>query len=129
MKNISTLMAVAMLTIGGSARADIWSAGPAYPGNPTNGFVTCRIFNAGNVAANITTRSIFSNASTTPISLATDTCSSAVPPLGYCGFTIDYSAVQNLAFSCRITTAATKISGAIEVRTTTGVSAILPLHP
>lgn len=128
MKSISTLTTIAMLTIGGSARADIWSAGPAYPGNPTGGSVTCRIFNAGVTSATINIREILSNASTTPIPLSSDTCTTAVPPSGYCAFAVSPSAVNNFAFSCRVTTSADKISGAVEVRAPSGFSAILPLH-
>jgi hypothetical protein len=130
MKSISTLTTIAMLTIGGNARADIWSAGPAYPGNPTNGPVTCRIFNAGLAPVTVVTRQIFDNASTTPVLLSSDTCAAAVPPLGYCAFAASPTVIFNFAFSCRVITNGidNNISGAIEVRTSTGVSAILPLH-
>ena len=128
MKSISTLMTIAMLTIGGSARAEIWSAGPAYPGNPTNGSVTCRIFNAGLNAVTVVTREIFENGNTTPVGLSSDTCATAVPSLGYCAFVA--SAAGNFAYSCRVITNGTddNISGVIEVRAYNGFSAILPLH-
>jgi hypothetical protein len=127
MKSILTLTTIAMLTIGGSARADVWSAGPAYPGFPA-GSVTCRIFNAGLTAVTVTTRQIFENASATPIALSSDTCAAAVPPLGYCAFSA--AVAGNFAFSCRVITNGTdnNISGAIDVRATNGFPAILPLH-
>jgi hypothetical protein len=127
-KTISTLTTIAMLTIGGGARADIWSAGPAYPGNPTGGFVTCRIFNAGLTAVTVVTREIFNNASATPVTLSSDTCTGVVPPLGYCAFAA--APGGNFAFSCRVITNGSdnNISGAIEVRASNGFSAILPLH-
>ena len=130
MKSISTLTTIAMLIIGGSARADIWSAGPAYPGNPTGGSVTCRIFNAGLAPVTVVTRQILDNASVTPVALSSDTCTAAVPPLGYCAFAASPAAIFNFAFSCRVVTNGidNNISGAIEVRTSTGVSAVLPLH-
>ncbi|MBV9289026.1 MAG: hypothetical protein JO288_14635 [Hyphomicrobiales bacterium] len=128
MKSISTLTTIAMLTIGGGARAEIWSAGPAYPGNPTSGSVTCRIFNAGLAAVTVTARQIFDNGSSTPIGLSSDTCAAAVPPLGYCAFAAP--AAGNFAYSCRVITngADDNISGVVEVRALNGVSAILPLR-
>jgi hypothetical protein len=129
MKSISTLTFIAMLTIGGGARAEIWSAGPAYPGNPTGGSVTCRIFNAGLAPVTVVARQIFVNASVAPVALSSDTCTAAVPPQGYCAFAASPAAIFNFAFSCRVVTNGSdnNISGAIDVHTSTGV-AILPLQ-
>ena len=127
MKSILTLTTIAMLTIGGSARADIWSAGPAYPGFPA-GSVTCRVFNAGLAAVTVTTREIFLNTSATPVSLSSDTCAAAVPSQGYCAFSAVVTG--NFAYTCRVFTNGTdnNISGAIDVRTSSGIPAFLPLH-
>jgi hypothetical protein len=127
MKSMLTLTTIAMLTIGGSAKADIWSAGPAYPGTPA-GLVTCRIFNAGLAAVGVTSRQIFINTSATPVALSSDTCAAAVPPQGYCAFSAVVTG--NFAFSCRVITNGNdnNISGAIDVRTSSGIPAILPLH-
>jgi hypothetical protein len=127
MKRILTLTTIAMLTTGGSAWADIWSAGPAYPGVPA-GSVTCRIFNAGLAAVTVTVREIFLNTSTTPVALSSDTCAAAVPSQGYCAFSA--TVAGNFAYSCRVITSGTdnNISGAIDVRTSSGTPAILPLH-
>jgi hypothetical protein len=125
----STFIALAAsLGLAGTAQADILSAGPAYPGNPTGGSVTCRIFNAGLQPVTISLRQIFNNASTTPVALTSDTCTAAIPPLGYCAFAA--SPGGNFAFSCRINANGSdnNISGDVEVRATNGFSAILPLH-
>jgi hypothetical protein len=127
MKSILTVTTIAMLTIGGSAKADIWSAGPTYPGVPA-GLATCRIFNAGFAFVSVTARQIFINTSATPVALSSDTCAAAVPPQGYCAFSA--AVTGNFAYSCRVITNGNdnNISGAIDVRTSSGFVGILPLH-
>ena len=127
MKSILAMTTIAMLAIGGSARADIWSAGPAYPGTPA-GLVTCRIFNAGLNAVTVAVRQLFINTSAAPIALSSDTCGPAVPPQGYCAFSAVVTG--NFAYSCRVIANGidNNISGAIDVRTSSGFPAILPLH-
>ncbi|MCI0600108.1 MAG: hypothetical protein L0Y50_04800 [Beijerinckiaceae bacterium] len=121
------ILAAAMLALVGTAKAEIFSAGPAYPGNPTGGSVTCRIFNAGLSPVSISFRQIWTNTGVAP-ALSTDTCNVAVPSTGYCAFTTPASG--NLAYSCRINSSGTdnNITGVIEVRATSGAQVTLPLH-
>ncbi len=92
---------MAAIGIANAAYAETLASAPAYPGNPSGGTVTCRLFNAGLAGASITQRQIIDNLGDIT-TLSSDTCNVTLNPSKYCAFSTP--ATGNLAYSCRVVT-------------------------
>ena len=119
-QNLITL--ALLISLGGTAHADIFAAGPVYGGNTTDltgGVVTCRVFNAGLTSATINLTQIWANTNVLVTPTANTCLTNGVnPPLGsakYCAFTAPITG--NFAYSCRINAIGydTNIRGVAEV--------------
>lgn len=120
-------MAVVGGFVGAANAGDIYSSGPAYPGDPTAGSVTCRIFNAGTTTVNITSVQIFDNVGTAIQATRNNCANKALAKQKYCEF--GASPPGNLALMCRLVTTqtGTNLRGVVEVFTSTGQEVVLPM--
>ena len=113
---LSCAVLVALVACGGSARADIYAAGPVYGGNAAGGTITCRVLNAGVGTVNISLKQIITN--TNAILVPTiDSCNVPLPSANYCDFR--FSPGSNFAYTCRLVVSGTdpNLSGSIDVQT------------
>jgi hypothetical protein len=120
----------ALIALGGVAQADIISGGPLYAGSPAeiNGFVNCRLFNAGIYGVTVTNRQIWDNTGVSE-GLFADSCGPVVAPGKYCSYTAKIAG--NFAFSCRAVTNGVdnNVSGVIEIDNSAGQPLfVIPLH-
>jgi hypothetical protein len=127
---VATTAIAALIALGGVAQADILSGGPLYGGSPAeiNGFVNCRIFNAGGYTVTVSIRQIWDNTGASVV-LLSDSCGVAVAAGKYCAYTAKITG--NLAFSCRAVTNATdnNVSGVIEIDNSASQPLfVIPLH-
>ena len=121
---------VALIALGGVAKADILSGGPLYAGSPAEigGTVVCRLFNAGGFSVSVSSRQIWDNTGASVV-LSSDTCGVAVTPGKYCAYTAKIAG--NLAFSCRAVTNGVdnNVSGVIEIDNSANQPLqLIPLH-
>ena len=106
----------ALIALGGTAEADILSAGPGYGGpEQVNGKVVCWLFNAGSTNVTIPTRQIF-HSRLGSATLAGDTCTVALAPQKTCSY---YATAVAGTYTCRVVTSGTEenISGSMEIYT------------
>jgi hypothetical protein len=127
---VATTAIAALIALGGVAQADILSGGPLYAGSPAelNGFVNCRLFNAGVYGVTVTNRQIFDNTGASVV-LFTDSCSPVVTAGKYCAYTAKITG--NFAFSCRAVTNGidNNVSGVIEIDNSANQPLfVIPLH-
>ena len=121
---------VALIALGGAAKADILSGGPLYAGSPAEigGTVVCRLFNAGISSITVSTRQIWDNTGASD-GLFSDSCGVPVTPGKYCAYTAKIAG--NLAFSCRAVTNGidNNVSGVIEIDNSANQPLqLIPLH-
>ena len=92
---------VALMTLCGTARADILTAGPVYGGSgQLNGRVFCFLFNTGSNNVTIPTRQIW-NSTKGSVALAGDSCGISLAP----GRTCEYFANMGAGtYTCRAIT-------------------------
>jgi len=94
---------VALIALGGTAEADILTAGPAYGGTgQLNGRVFCWLFNTGTSNATIAVREIWNSfRSLGPVALTSDSWTRVLTPGKSCEF---FAGMSSGTYTCRAVT-------------------------
>jgi hypothetical protein len=118
---LSIAAAIALIALGGTARAAILTAGPAYGGpGLVNMRVDCRLFNTGTTEVTISSREIWSNS--TPVGQLRNTCAGALAPGKSCVFFLEIQGPttgDRTDYTCRAVTNGidNNVSGTIQIYT------------
>ncbi len=124
---IKALALSALIASLGAAQADVFVAGPAYPGDPTGAQVACRVFNGGTAPVKINVQLFNSNGTVKP---NFDNCNGLLKPGQDC--VSSTKAAGNFAHTCTVSLDDNQpISGGLEVfsnTTTPPKQIVLPLR-